>query len=212
MKKGEIESKKQQNKHAVLKGEFTLEKNQELHWPASQVTLQSQNLLLRHFSLEDAKQVYLLANNRNIANNVANIPYPYTLKDAKYWIETHFNEFLAQKKIIYAITLLKNNQLMGAISLVEITPEHKRAELGYWLGERYWNKGYCTEATIILSEYVLQKLNFNKITAHHLIRNPASGKVLLNAGFTHEGTLRQHVFKNGIAEDIALYGKLRQHL
>lgn len=66
---------------------------------------------------------------------------------------------------------------MGAISIVETTLEHKRAELGYWLGEKYWNKGYCTEATIILSEYVLQQLNFNKINCTSLNKKSSYGKL-----------------------------------
>ena len=40
-------------------------------------------------------------------------------------------------------------------------------------------------------------------------RNPASGRVMEKVGMRHEGTLRQHVVKDGQLDDLELYAVLR---
>lgn len=57
-------------------------------------------------------------------------------------------------------------------------------------------------------EYGFSDLGLNRIEAHHLVRNPASGRVMQKLGMRYEGTLRQKVRKWNRFEDIALYGLL----
>jgi len=42
---------------------------------------------------------------------------------------------------------------VGAAGLVEISRRHGRAELGYWVGRPYWDRGYATEAARAVIEY-----------------------------------------------------------
>ena len=108
----------------------------------------------------------------------------------------------------FAVVLRANNQLVGAMGLV-INEKHECAELGYWIGKPYWNKGYCTEAARAVLEYGFNQLNLNRIFAHHVKRNPASGRVMQKIGMTHEGSLKQHVKKWGAFEDLEAYAILR---
>ncbi len=56
-------------------------------------------------------------------------------------------------------------------------------EVGFWVGEEYWNKGYCTEACRALMVFGFQSFDLNRLYAECLIRNSASGQVLKKVGF-----------------------------
>ena len=83
---------------------------------------------------------------------------------------------------------------MGGIGL-RINKRFNRAELGFWLGEPFWNNGYITEAAGAALSFGFEKLGLNKIYATHLPKNPASGKVMQKNGMIREGTLVDHIKK-----------------
>jgi RimJ/RimL family protein N-acetyltransferase len=58
--------------------------------------------------------------------------------------------------------------------------------------------------------YAFTTLPLNRLYAHHMTRNPASGRVLERNGFQREGVLRQRVRKWGRYEDVALWALLRE--
>ena len=90
--------------------------------------------------------------------------------------------------------------------------EFNQAELGYWIGKPYWNKCYASEAAKAILRFGFKELNLHRIHAHHLSRNPASGKVLQKIGMQHEGCLRHHIRKWGKFEDMEMYGILIDEL
>ena len=108
----------------------------------------------------------------------------------------------------FAIVRRADNALLGAIGL-RINQQHTHAELGYWIGQPYWNAGYCTEAAHAVVAYGFEGLKLHRIHASHMTRNPASGRVMQKIGMHYEGCLRQHVKKCEVFEDLALYGILQ---
>jgi RimJ/RimL family protein N-acetyltransferase len=174
---------------------------------APQPTLQTERLLLRPFRLEDAAAVQRLAGVREIADTALTIPHPYLDGMAESWIGTHAEAWERQERAAFAITT-EADGVIGAISL-HLKPAHRRAELGYWVGQPFWNRGHATEAALAAISFALGALGLNRIHAAHLTRNPASGRVLTKAGMRFEGTLRQHVIKWDRPEDVAVYGILR---
>ncbi len=152
----------------------------------SQPILESERLILRPFSIKDSARVKELAENKLIADVTANIPYPYPESLAKEWILSHAEKWKDKELASYGITLTESGLLIGAISLMHLTS--KEGELGYWVGVDYWSKGYCSEACKKVVDFGFNTLNLQRIHAHHLSRNPASGKVLLNSGLQHIGS------------------------
>ena len=170
-------------------------------------SLNTERLLLRPFEIKDAKRVQLLAGDEAIANGAINLPYPYIEGIAESWIVSHEIEFIKGSSLILAITLKEPALLIGSIGLY-IYSKHQHAELGYWIGKDYWGNGYCSEAVAEIIKYAFEKLSLNKIYAHYLCRNQASGKVLLKNGFSKEGFFRQHVKYNNVFEDIECFSLL----
>ena len=172
-------------------------------------TIHTDRLLLRPFTLEDASRVQKLAGEKDIASTTLNIPHPYEDGMAQEWIGTHQDRYDKGESVVFAIVLNDHSTLIGAIGL-EISKDHDRAELGYWIGKPYWNKGYCTEAARALIQYGFDVLGLVRIHASHFGRNPASGRVMQNIGMIHEGSLRRHINKRGKLEDLEVYGILKE--
>ncbi len=170
--------------------------------------IETERLLLRPFELSDGPRVKELAGDKAIPDTTLNIPYPYKDGMAEEWILTHQPKFETGELANYAIVLKSTQILIGAIGLV-IDKRFNRAELGYWVAKKYWNKGYCTEAAEAMVEYGFHKLDLHKITATHISRNPASGKVMEKIGMKKEGFFKEHVIKWNKYEDIVNYGILR---
>jgi RimJ/RimL family protein N-acetyltransferase len=53
-------------------------------------------------------------------------------------------------------------------------------------------------------------MGINRVHAYHMLRNPASGRVLARLGFREEGVLRQRVRKWGVFEDVVLQALLKE--
>ena len=172
-------------------------------------TLQTDNLLLRPFKLADAKDVQCLAGEREVADTTLKIPHPYEDGMAEQWIWSQEARFRAGEAVNFAIVARKTDSLAGSMSL-EIDRRFDRAELGYWIGKPFWNRGYCTEAALAVLNYGFNELRLNRIHASHFRRNPASGRVMQKIGMIREGVARQHVKKWDRYEDLVLYGILRK--
>jgi [ribosomal protein S5]-alanine N-acetyltransferase len=173
-----------------------------------QPALKTERLLLRPFTLADAPDVLRLAGDRDIASTTLNIPHPYEPGMAEAWISTHPDAFDRGETVTFALARRADKTLIGAIGL-RLEPEHRLAELGYWVGKPYWNQGFATEAARAVIGYGFEELGLNRIYASHLARNPASGRVMQKAGLVYEGRLRQRILKWGVFEDLEIYAILR---
>lgn len=173
--------------------------------PMEQPVLETPRLLLRPFALSDAPEVQRLAGALEVADTTLNLPHPYEDGVAEAWISGHAARFAAGEAAVCAIVLRDGARLIGCIGLSR-DKRHRRAELGYWLGLPYWNREYMTEAAGALVEYGFSRLDLHKIEASHLARNPASGRVMEKIGMTREGRLGGHILKNGMFEDLVVYG------
>ncbi len=173
-----------------------------IQWP---VVLHTERLTLRPFATEDAPDVSRLAGDREIAANTLTVPHPYDEEMASEWIAGHSPSIEAGEKVVFA--LVHDSELVGAMGL-DLAPEHSRAELGYWVGRPMWGKGFASEAAGEVVRYAFEVLGLNRIQAHHMTRNPASGRVLENCGMQREGVVRQYLKKWGEFEDIVMYSVL----
>ena len=173
---------------------------------STQPTLRTPRLLLRPFTPEDAPTIQRLAGVAAVANTTLSIPHPYPDGLAETWIATHEPAYVRRDNVVFAIT--EQGSLVGAINL-RLEADHYRGELGYWIGQPFWGRGYGTEAVRAVIEYGFETLALNRVVARHLRRNPASGRVMQKAGMRREGEQRQHIHKNGRFEDLEYYGIVR---
>lgn len=124
-------------------------------------------------------------------------PYPYTMDHAVQWL-THTIE--NTKDILFAIDI--NGEAVGGIGVMPRTDVYRKsAEIGYWLGEIYWGKGFATEAVYVMTEYALANTELVRIFAEVFERNKASLRVLEKSGYYLESIAKKAVIKNEILMD-----------
>lgn len=168
----------------------------------------TERLHLRLFEKKDAATVQQLCNNINIYKNTLYLPYPYTIDDAFAWIETHKENFDKGRSYEFAITDKANGQLFGAISLSHHSL-FQHGEMAYWIGEKYWGKGYGTEVAKAIVEFAFEVKQLHKVFARYFASNPASGRIMEKIGMIQEGILKDHIVKDGQYEDLVYYGIIR---
>lgn len=170
--------------------------------------LTGERLTLRPLTLADAPRVAEYANAREIADVTLSIPHPYERPMADEWIAGHPAAFQRGEQAVFGIIRPQEDAILGVVSF-QLNGEHRRGDLGYWIGIPHWGNGYCTEAARMLLRYGFEELDLHRVTASHVARNPASGRVMRKIGMSKEGFLRGHVQKWDRFEDVVVYGLLR---
>ena len=180
--------------------------------PTSQPTFRTTRLVLRPFRQSDLDRIVVLANDPEISANTRTFPNPYLPEHAEAFLAKHEPSGNQGNAGTFAICLRAQGEspqaLIGAAGF-EFAPEHERAELGYWIGSDFRNTGYCTEACRAMLDFGFNSLGLNKVCAHFLSRNPASGRVLEKIGMSCEGNAKSHVMKLGVLEDVTFMGLLK---
>ena len=179
-----------------------------MNFPAGLPVLVTPRLRLRPYGPADAGDVQRLAGAKAVADTTLLIPHPYPDGAAEAWISTHPAKWAAHEELVLAITLPATGELVGSIGLV-LTATKAQAELGYWIGVPYWNRGFATEAVQEVLDFGFGTLELTRIQAHHLAHNPASGRVMAKAGLRREGFGAQTLLKDGRLHDVVFHGMSR---
>lgn len=165
-----------------------------------------QNVAVRPYRHGDEQSLHYHADNREVWINLRDrFPHPYTLGDARDWIELVQT---IEPVTNFAVTV--NDQVVGGIGLMANQDVHRySAEIGYWLGKEHWGKGIMSEVVARMSDYFFQTADIVRIYALVFAWNPRSAKVLEKAGYELEGRLKKSVFKNEQFCDQLLYARLK---
>ena len=93
-------------------------------------TIETPRLILRHFRRGDAPELARLIGEWEVVRWLSEVPHPYGREDAMHYITRIANGWS------FAIT--DGRRLLGGIAI--------SGGLGFWLGRRYWGRGYMSEA------------------------------------------------------------------
>lgn len=161
---------------------------------------------LRPWREGDEDSLTRQANNRRIWDNVRDFfPFPYTFRDASSWIRS--NRSISQPT---NLAIEVRGRAVGNIGFTVKDDIYRfNAEIGYWLGEDYWNRGIISEALPIMVSYVFDTFNVNRLYACVLEGNIGSMSVLQKSGFQQEAVLRKAAVKNNQTLDEYIFARLR---
>jgi RimJ/RimL family protein N-acetyltransferase len=173
------------------------------------IKLTDGNVTLREFTPDDKYRLAELANNPKISINLRDgFPNPYTLADAE-----NFLEKFAKLETSHIFAIEYNGIYAGNIGLHKGTDVYRKsAEIGYFLGEPYWNLGIMTKAVNLICDYGFANLDIVRIHAGIFEFNPASMRVLEKCGFKREAVFEKAIVKNGIIYNEIRYAKLIDEL
>lgn len=145
--------------------------------------LTTDRLTLRRLAPQDAPVIAKALNNLNISRWLTVVPYPYTEGDAVWFID----ENLAGR--INARLIWHEDLFVGTISADN--------ELGYWLAENAWGKGYATEAGKAIVDAFFQWSDAAQLGSSHFVENQSSRNVLRKLGFEDIGPHVHHCIALG---------------
>ena len=159
------------------------------------IELVGDKIRLRPIEVSDATDAYSLLTDDAV---LANLAWNGPASEAEI-AETYTRwqaEFRAGENCCLAIERADKTGLVGGIDVR--FPRHPRqADIGYWLGVPYWNKGYMTEAVRLICYLSFKQFDAARVYATVFVGNTGSRRVLEKNGFSVDGTLRSHVFKRG---------------
>jgi RimJ/RimL family protein N-acetyltransferase len=139
-------------------------------------------LLLRPGFPEDAPALAAAIADEAIARNLANVPWPYRMRDA--------DAFLASPRDPVLPSLLIFERSSAAPRLIGACGLGRRpsgaVEMGYWIARPYWSRGFATEACEALVG-IARALGLPSLEGSHFLDNPASARVLEKLGFEPRG-------------------------
>jgi len=146
-------------------------------------TLITDRLILRPVAARDAEALTTLADNYKVAVMLSRLPYPYRIEHARDFIS--WVNARQEDEGIFGLYLKPGETFIGVCSY-ELRGEEE-PELGYWLGEPYWGKGYMSEAVTAVVAHAFTVNRHAKLTSGCRLQNHASRRILEKAGFEHVG-------------------------
>ena len=171
--------------------------------------IETERLILNQPLASDLESIAEILNRPVYSENTINIPFPYSADDAQFWINLAKRGYENQNHYIFAIRLKGQHKIIGGIDL-GLDQRFNKAELGYWLSEKYWNNGFATEAVKSVIKFGFENLQLKRIFATHFDTNPSSGKVMQKSGMKKEGLVQCHTFKNGEYQNHVLYAIINE--
>ena len=173
-------------------------------------TLTGTKVTLRQLTKRDAEDFWQLANDKQVAKYLANLPHPYSVEDGYAFIRRSHGTVRKQTDFPFGIVPQEIGTVVGAVGFHQYDQANRRIEVGSWLGRKYWRKGYASEAVLLACRWAFNELRVTRCQARVVASNDASSNLLLKLGFQYEGTWRMAEHSRGRWHDMKWFGLLKK--
>lgn len=174
--------------------------------------LETERLILRPVTDEDAIGAFLYASNPNITRYTL-FETHQTIDDSLWFVRDYRrSRYVNKEPDPFAIVIKKDpvRLMVGALGAHWASQPNGTMELGYSLAEPYWGRGFVAEAARAVIRFVFTEYAVERLQARVFVGNDASDRVLQKLGFTREGVMRSAVLRRGQWWDIAIWSLLRR--
>jgi len=153
--------------------------------------LETERLLLRPFQFSDAEAMFALDSNPKVHLYLGN--NPVTSIDQCYaYIESIRNQYSTNGIGRFIAELKDTKEVIGWAGLKLVTEEENNHinfyDVGYRLQEKYWGKGYASEAAQAWVDYGFKEIKIPTMYAMAHIDNVGSNKIIQKMGFQQKNT------------------------
>jgi 8-oxo-dGTP diphosphatase len=175
--------------------------------------LRSERFTLRPFQATDAAALHRLVNDWEVVKSLARVPFPYPRDLADSWIASTWSRIAAGEAYNLAIIGEEKGQevLVGAMGLT-MHGGAREAELGYWVGRKFWGHGVAPEAARRLLDWAFAALPLDVVVASALAENPRSAAVLTRLGLRETGSASQPFLCRNANMPVRLFAGTREQL
>ena len=149
--------------------------------------LETDRLILREMRHEDAEALFEMDKNPDVHKYLWQKPIA-TIEEVHAYIDMVRNQYTTNKIGRFSTIIKETNELIGwtGIKFVNDHIENGNTnfyDYGYRLNEKFWNKGYATEASKAWLDYGFNQMNIQEMNAYTHAENGASNHVLQKVGF-----------------------------
>ena len=137
---------------------------------------------------------------------------PRTIDEARRDLHYWRGVFYRNDGVFFAIADKKTDRLIGTFGLSGYNSYQSRIEISYDLNREYWRRGIISRALKEVLKLAFETWKVNRVEAYAAVPNEPSRNLLLKAGFTLEGVLRQHRYHLGRYVDVHSFSILREDL
>jgi 8-oxo-dGTP diphosphatase len=175
--------------------------------------IRTQRLVLRPLEAADAPAIHRLVNDWEVVRMLSRLPFPYPRELTDDWIASTAAQMAEGSAYHLAITgeELGREMLIGCVGL-RLDGAAAVANVGYWVGRRFWGHGVATEAVSRVASWALAHLPVNTLRAQVAVDNPASAAVLRRAGFRETGTSTEDFLARGGAHPVTVFEAARDDI
>ena len=160
--------------------------------------LVGERIYLSPRSIEDAEIFTDWMNDFETTDFLGKSGHLMSLEGERKYLEEHNNE-----EALFVIVTIKDNKMIGTISLEKINYINRRATLAILIGDKdYRSKSYGTEAIRLILDYGFNYLNLNNIDLHVLEFNDRALNCYKKCGFKECGRRRKAEFVDGNYYDV----------
>lgn len=144
-------------------------------------TLVTNRLILRAVSIHDIPLYQKHFSDYEVIQHLAaQVPWPYPEDGVKRFLENFI--FPTQGKIQWLWGIFEKEKPMDIIGAVHLWREGKPENRGFWVGKKYWGKGFMTEAVTPVIDYAFYHLGFEKLVFTNAVGNSRSARVKEKTG------------------------------
>ncbi len=166
--------------------------------------LETERVILRQMLDTDVDVVYDFNSCAESLNYIIREPFK-TKEEAKEKLSFFVSGIQDKSALWWTFTLKDTGENIGYGGLFDISSVHNRAEIGYGLIKKYWNKGYMSEILDTIVKFGTSSMELHKIYGVVIAGNEASVRLLEKNGFEKEAHLREHSFIRGQYIDETIY-------
>lgn len=171
-------------------------------------TLETERLLLRRFTLEDAQAMYDNWASDEEVTKYLMWPAHESVETSRAVLAEWVADYEKPNCYQWAIVPKTFGQPIGSIAVVNQDDRVCKAHIGYCIGKNWWHRGYASEALTAVMGYLFEQVGMLRLESRHDPRNPNSGAVMRKCGMRFEGTLRQSDWNNQGICDACWYAAL----
>ena len=161
------------------------------------------DIKIRPQHVSDAKRFFEILSNPNFTYFGAN---PKTVDDEIAFLKQ--NAIKRRNKSEFNFSIISGKEVVGGGGIMNRSNASYLGELGYFIDEKYWNRGFATKAVKQIEDFTLNNTIICRIEIRIAIENIASEKVAEKCGYQKEGTLRHALYLKGKWYDCFIYAKM----
>ena len=169
--------------------------------------IKTERLLLRQFADSDLENVFNGLSHPEIIKyyGVSFQTLEATKEQMVFFADLEKNE----TGIWFAVCSADNKTFYGAGGLNNLSKEHKKAEIGFWLISDFWGQGIMKEAMLLICNYGFDNLELHRIEGFVESENKNCKNAMSKLDFQHEGTMKECEIKNGKFISLDIYAKIK---